>query len=146
MKNDKYLFLSQLISISIITCFFSCTNSQSKNKSIKYPNKDSELALLMRDIVDDTENVKKQIKDNKEIKFFVDFEKLYTAIPTDEELRNDSRYNLYTELYINSIQELLETQQNKTEFYNNMVQVCINCHNEVACPGPVKRIRKLYIR
>ena len=109
MKNDKYLFLSQLISISIITCFFSCTNSQSKNKSIKYPNKDSELALLMRDIVDDTENVKKQIKDNKEIKFFVDFEKLYTAIPTDKELRNDSRYNLYTELYINSIQELLET-------------------------------------
>ena len=49
------------------------TTAQDKKESTNYPNKDSELAILMRDLVENTEKVKKQIINGEEIEFFIEF-------------------------------------------------------------------------
>ncbi|HJM16045.1 MAG TPA: hypothetical protein QF851_01180 [Flavobacteriales bacterium] len=121
------------------------TTAQNKKESTNYPNKDSELAILMRDLVENTEKVKKQIINGEEIEFFIEFKKLHTAVPTEVNLRDDGLYTAFTESYIYSVKELINTKNDKATLYNNMIQSCINCHQQI-CPGPVKRIRKLKIK
>ena len=121
------------------------TTAQNKKESTNYPNKDSELAILMRDLVENTEKVKKQIINGEEIEFFVEFAKLHTSVPTEADLRDNGLYTAFAESYINSVKELINTENDKTKLYNNMIQSCINCHQQI-CPGPVKRIRKLKIK
>ena len=96
-------------------------------------------------MVENTEKVKKQIINGEEIEFFIEFKKLHTAVPTEVNLRDDGLYTAFTESYIYSVKELINTKNDKATLYNNMIQSCINCHQQI-CPGPVKRIRKLKIK
>ena len=131
----------------IASSFFSCTNSGNKETSdaINFPNKDSELAQLMRDLVENTEKVKQQISNNEVPEFFIEFEKLHTAVPTDSEVRDDGQFTLFANNYISTVKKLINTNGDKKELYNTMIQSCVNCHQQI-CPGPVKRIKKLRIK
>lgn len=131
----------------VMSFVFSCKiMAQESNKNaVNYPNKDSELALLMREVVSNTEQVKQQIIEGKPIEFFIAFEKLHTAIPTESDLREDGKYASFADSYIFAVKELIKSSENKKELYNSMVQTCINCHQQI-CPGPVSRIKKLKIK
>ena len=82
---------------------------------------------------------------SEEIDFFIEFEKLHTAIPTDSEVRDDGRFTSFADYYIFTVKELINSEEDKTSLYNNMIQACISCHEQI-CPGPVKRIKKLRIK
>ncbi len=130
----------------IASSFFSCSSEQKESKqSTNFPNKDSELALLMRELVANTEQIKAQIINNEEIEFFLKFEELHTSNPTDANVRDDGRFTSFADNYIYSVKELINSNEDKTGLYNNMIQACVNCHQQI-CPGPVKRIKKLHIR
>ena len=136
------LFIKILGGCIIASSFFSCSNQEKQNTEVtNFPNKDSELAILMRDVVKNTEKVKNQIVNGEEIDFFMDFEKLHTAIPTDSDVRDDGRFTSFADSYISTIKELINSEEDKTSLYNNMIQACIICHEQI-CPGPVKRIKK----
>ncbi len=130
----------------IASSFFSCQNQEKQTKSTttNFPNKDSELALLMRELFDNTEQIKEQIKNNETPNFITKLNKLHTAIPTDSNVREDGLYTAFADDFINAV-EAFTVAENKEENYNIMVQKCLACHQQI-CPGPVKKIKKLRIK
>ena len=140
------LFIKILGGCIIASSFFSCSDQEKQNiEATNFPNKDSELAILMRDVVENTEKVKNQIVNGEEIDFFIEFEKLHTAVPTDSEVRDDGQFTSFANNYISTVKKLINTNGDKKELYNTMIQSCVNCHQQI-CPGPVKRIKKLRIK
>jgi hypothetical protein len=140
------LFIKILGGCIIASSFFSCSNQEKQNtKATSFPNKDSVLAILMRDVVENTVKLKNQIVNGEKIDFFMEFEKLHTAIPTDSDVRDDGRFTSFADSYISTIKELINSEEDKTSLYNNMIQACVRCHEQI-CPGPVKRIKKLRIK
>ena len=140
-------FYIKILSLFIIaSCFFRCNNLNEEScEAISFPNEDSELALLMRELFEDSENVKLQIQEGKTPVFFTEFDKLHTATPTDENVKEDGFYTAYTDVFIETVEDLLLAKNNKVDMYNKMVAQCIDCHKQM-CPGPIKKIRKLHIK
>lgn len=138
---SKILFLC-----IIVSSLFSCNDTKKDNSTaILFPNEDSELAILMREITNETEKVKSQLLNGQQIEFFTKIKDIYTATPTDQHIRENDWFIPMTDQYIFAVQDLLNNPVNSTDQYNTIVQSCINCHNQV-CQGPIKRIRKLMIK
>ena len=146
-RNFIYIFLF----ISTI----GCTNSNKECETIEInPNGESELALLMRDLHDNTLEIKETLflndsiaKTNLSIKLFNEFKYNYAAIrtakPTESNLRQDGIYDGYADLYINSVEKFLKEKSKKN--YNSMVNNCIQCHKHF-CLGAINKINKLYYK
>ena len=108
------------------------------------PNGDSELALLMRDMFEESDSLKRLVADGKQLSGLKKYQDIHSAIPTDPTVTGPV-FEAFAVAYINSIKQL-ETGDSSTVFnFNNMVDQCMNCHTEF-CPGPKKRIKKLYIQ
>ena len=141
-------FSLKILSICIIaSSFFSCkdTNTQNKKEVTNYPNQDSQLALLMREMTSEMEIIKSQILNGEKLSSSVKIEKVYTDIPTDSYVRDNNWFIPMTDQYIFAVNDLLNNPVNTKDQYNTIVQSCINCHNQV-CQGPIKRIKKLRIK
>lgn len=142
--------------------FFSCSNenceSESCNKeesscafdevkvSAINPNGDSELALLMRQMFEQGEDIKELITNNEgniTQEYIDELERIHTATPTDPEVKTPE-FKAYTELMIQEANTLFSNDSNKVKGFNNLVNRCIDCH-QTFCPGPIKRIKKLTI-
>ncbi len=121
------------------------TDSTSCVKKSVNPNGDSELALLMREMRANAENLKKQIKKGEITdKFPEAFSKIQTATPTDADTKHDS-YNAFARNYIFNLQELYKSPKTElTKNYNAVINSCLSCHSD-HCPGPIKTIKKLLI-
>ncbi len=148
------------ISIPIIFGIFflisACSNAE-KEQQVKeeiitevvdnHPNKDSELALLMRKMYNDADSIKQLIvNDEGNIsKEYIDaLERIHTATPTDAEVKTPE-FKAYTELMVNEANALFSSETNKKEGFNNLVNKCVECHQSF-CPGPIKKINKLKIK
>lgn len=146
-QNFIYIF-----SLLLIT---SCSNSKKECETIEInPNGESELALLMRDLHDNTHEIKKTLflndsttQINLSVELFNKFKYNYSAIrtakPTESNLREDGIYNGYADLYINSAEKFLK--ENSKKNYNSMVNNCIQCHKHF-CLGAISKINKLYYK
>lgn len=118
-------------------------DSASCTKAPLNPNGDSELALLMREMLDSAKSFKEVIKSGKvPDKFPEAFLKIHTAQPTDSETKKSS-FDGYADGYLNSLKALSGSNTANAKLnYNAVVQACENCHSE-HCPGPLTAIRKL---
>ena len=73
LKKKIYFNLSIII-LALLSASSSCQKKkENKNTSTLFPNNDSELALLMREITNDAENIKNLIVKEKEIKSSIQF-------------------------------------------------------------------------
>lgn len=109
----------------------------------KYPNDDSELALLMRDMDKDMQLLKKAIVTKTELpRLLKKFKAIHVANPTDDEVKTPQFTALAELLLVNTKKVYKTTQTSKA--YNLLVNNCIACHQSY-CPGPVVRIKKLKI-
>jgi hypothetical protein len=111
------------------------------------PNGDSELALLMRKMFEDGEDIKKLITNNEgniTEEYIAELEKIHTAIPTDANVKTPE-FEAYTKLMIQEANLLFSNDSNRVQGFNNLVNRCIECHQSF-CPGPIKRIKKLTIQ
>jgi hypothetical protein len=157
-KNNRYIPIpSRLLSgaIGIFGIFFfivGCSTNDSEqtatNSSVveNHPNKDSELALLMRKMHADADSIKQLIVTNEGTiskEYIAALEKIHTAIPTDANVKTPE-FKAYTELMVNEANALFSNEQNKKEGFNNLVDKCVQCHQSF-CPGPIKKINKLRI-
>ncbi len=124
-----------------------CTQPKEAEKEVRprpiNPNGDSELALLMRAMFDDGMRIKEQVQRGEQPTGLRDFQAIHTAIPTDSTVRTPV-FAAFSEAYLQSVRELEEGDSTSVFRFNRMVDQCMNCHSEF-CPGPKKRIRKLYI-
>lgn len=134
---------------------FGCSNNQKEciDNQIN-PNGDSELAVVMRNLFDNSLEIKNHIikldtlKSNKLPsklieKFTYNLNLLHSAKPTDKNLRDDGVYQAFANAYINTSEKFTNNLSQKN--FNAMVNNCIQCH-EKFCLGTIQKINKLYIR
>ena len=134
---------------------FGCSNNQNEciDNQIN-PNGDSELAIVMRNLFDNSIEIKSHIIELDDFKlnklpseliqkFNDNLNLLHTAKPTDKNLRDDGVYRAFANAYINTSEKFTNNLSQKN--FNGMVNNCIQCH-EKFCLGTIQKINKLYIR
>lgn len=141
------LSLRNKLSISsfIICCIIALSSTNVFARHISFvQDQTSELALLMRGMYDFSDDLKNKITNKEELGKFPKNQKLiHTAIATDPSVKTE-KYNVFAKEYLKNLAALYKTPvaEQKVQF-NLVVTNCITCHQSF-CPGPVKRIKKLY--
>lgn len=130
--------------VLLLSCFvmlMACADE--KKVKVINPNGDSELALLMREMYEDGQRIKKQIVNGEQPEIITRFKEIHTADATEPEKVNTDAYRMYADAYLNALNMLENSNEDDIHVnYGAMVQSCINCH-QVLCPGPIVRIKKL---
>lgn len=121
-------------------------NTAEPKKEIVNPNGDSELALLMRQMFDESMAAKKLIQEGKPAPDFSDqFVTIHTAQETDSTVRTEE-FRAMSELFLSQVEQLENApEEDRVTAHNNMVASCLACH-KVYCPGPMVKIKKLRIK
>ncbi len=137
-----------LFCLIAVAFWSSCNESQQMDTVAERPINppkadDSELALLMREMFTDGERIKAQVERGEEPTGLRDFAFIHSAIPTDSTVRGPV-FTAFAEAYLESVRQMEASDSASVFRFNHMVDQCMNCHSEF-CPGPKKRIRKLYI-
>lgn len=109
------------------------------------PNGDSELSVLMREMMTSAQSMKELVKQGSLPEQFPEaFLKIHTAKPTDSETKKES-FDGFADNYISNLQTLYKSPKEElTNNYNAVINACVNCHQQ-HCPGPLKAINKLKI-
>ena len=105
----------------------------------------SELATLMLEMYAANQDWKAEIlKGNIPKNFPEKYKKMHSAKSVNESAGGDF-YSSMSDTYLSSIEDLTKaTPENVKERYNKMVNVCLQCHQQI-CPGPIPKINKLII-
>lgn len=155
LKN-KFAFSALLVFVALL--LVQCSNNAGQKEAEKAaadslascskslnPNGDSELAMLMREMMSSSQNLKEMIRQgNLPDKFPEAFMKIHTAKPTDADTKKES-FDAFASNYISNLQTLYASpKEDLTKNYNAVVTACVSCH-EQHCPGPIKAINKLRI-
>ena len=122
------------------------TEEVTPSSEIVNPNGDSELALLMRQMFDESMVAKKLIQEGKPAPDFSDqFVTIHTAKETDSNVRTEE-FKALSDFFLRQV-EVLEkaAPEERVAAHNNMVASCLACHAEY-CPGPMVKIKKLRIK
>lgn len=135
----------------LLMLLFSCSTEKkeasiTEKVKVTNPNGDSELALAMRKIFDQTEEIKKSLNEGALIipdEYIENLRKFHTAKPTDPEVKVEQFFGFVKAIDI-AAQELEKTNDFDTqkEQYSRVINACVQCHQEF-CPGPIRRINKL---
>lgn len=139
----KYPSISLVI---FLICLYSCQSKENKNVEIqKYPNQDAPLALLMREMFEDLDEIKQAVSKGQSIKAYVEkHQMLLSAEPTNPEVRSIT-FQVMGEAYLEGLRAL---ESSPPELLNSNYQVvlstCLACHQQY-CLGPIKRINLLQI-
>lgn len=133
--------------MAAILTLANCTNKPSEGNKAPYPpNKDSELTLLMRDMYTYYDSIRQEIKAGTtiedQIKVFAD---IHSAVSTSPAKAESDLYQAMAKVYSNSAERLNDPTIEKTAAFNLMVDNCMSCHQQL-CPGPMVRIKKLYVK
>lgn len=159
MKKVKISLLVLISFVFLGTCFWSCNSpkkEESKKENIeiektvqkaqKYPNKDSELALLMREMWNDSDLMKHSVLERKIPQDFREkFINIHSAIPTDPDVKT-ADFKVMGDALVASMDKIQNSEEKDliTNF-NLMITSCVACH-QVHCPGPIVKIKKLEIK
>ncbi|WP_448519741.1 hypothetical protein [Rhodoflexus sp.] len=108
-------------------------------------NDDSELALLMRAMYDDSETIRKAILEKRLPEDFREkFKAIHTATPTDAGVR-DENFAPFSNGFLFALDRIYQNEGDQVQNFNTFVLSCIACHQKY-CPGPIRKIQKLYIK
>jgi hypothetical protein len=152
MKNNRLFWFTLILFIS--TLFYNCSRQPLSTATAvsenidtaepeRYPNQDSELAILMREMDVDANKIREAILSGKNFDDFrAKFTKIHSATPTDSSVKNNA-YNALATNFLASLDKVY-TSEDKISSFNLMVNDCLNCH-KTTCPGPTVRIKKLTI-
>ncbi len=142
MKFTKQQIFTLLAFIIIV---LSNCNNQSEHKSKGYTMAvDSELTLLMRDMYNYYDTLKADILKGDVLKDIKTFQDIHTAAATSPEKISNELYQGLASIYVNSAKRLNRPNVNKRDAFNLMIDNCMNCHQQM-CPGPMVKIKKLYL-
>ncbi|MCI5057109.1 MAG: hypothetical protein MRY83_13430 [Flavobacteriales bacterium] len=140
-SRSLYFFIGVVLFLSCNQNQETCTKpDQSK---IINPNGESELALFMRAMYEDAEEIRSQIEQNETINSKLDYTKLFSAIPTDTNQTESETYKSLGQAHIQLMKNLSSAKNDQAKiFYNSMVENCKSCHTQI-CPGPLMKIKHL---
>lgn len=138
------VFVIVILFTLLLSCKQKTTDTTAQHARPINPNGDSELALLMREMFEESDSLRQLVIQGKELSGLRKFETIHSDLATDPSVRGPV-IDAFSEAYISSIKQLESADTATTFNFNRMVDQCMNCHTEF-CPGPKKRIKKLYIR
>jgi hypothetical protein len=106
----------------------------------------SELALLMRAIAAHADSVKAALAQGLELPPYPEVARnLMTATPTEGMEIDPITYPTFGRDYLLKLDNLYQVPADeRPQAYNAVVQGCANCHT-THCPGPMMRIKKMYV-
>jgi len=103
-------------------------------KSTRNPNGDSELAVLMRQFVDDLREVRTLVEAKQPVKKLLPVHrKMRCAWPTTPSERNEG-FDTRAKVYLGAVRAFDEAPGQAT--YNAIIAACISCHAQ-SCGGPL---------
>lgn len=130
-----FIFIGLVVMVFIVAC-----QSDTPVKRSLNPNGDSELALLMRKMFDETMKMKEAKEKGGKFSPTFDLEEILTAHPTEKGKNTSSEYKAYAQLYMNMMKDYEHvSSQELYSAYDNVVNSCKACH-QALCPGPLRRI------
>lgn len=133
---------------ALITCIMMLSNchQNTNNKKLGFTMAiDSELTILMRDMFTYYKGIKGDIqKDSLSEKVKI-FQSIHQAVATSPEKSSSELYQSMASIYVKSAERLNQIGTDKKNTFNQMVDNCMSCHQQM-CPGPMVRIKKLYIK
>ncbi|NNL92880.1 MAG: hypothetical protein HKO66_11640 [Saprospiraceae bacterium] len=89
--------------------------------------------------------MKTEFLKNHEIKELKKFDDMKSAEATEPEKANSELYAAMSDGYLASVEAVNSAPDSAyTDTYNSMVENCMACHKSM-CPGPMVKIKKLYI-
>lgn len=146
MNSLIRIFLAALFSVLLFSC--SSISDKSKKTRVTNPNGDSELALAMRKVFDQTEEMKLSLEAGEFVvpeNYIENLKKFHTATPTDPEVKVEQFFGFIKaiDLAAKKLESSKDLDLQKEE-YSRVVNACIQCHQEF-CPGPIRRINKLLL-
>ncbi len=115
--------------------------------STLYPNGGSELAVLMREMYDDMDSIKKLVLQGElPTDLREKFAYLHNATPTDNNTKHEN-YPDMAKAFMDNLNRFYEEKdkEKRIKLYTIVVQTCISCH-QTHCTGVVKKIKKLEIQ
>jgi hypothetical protein len=139
----------KVIYSTILTGLFAtlmaCSGEADKNKKVlKSAKEHSELGLLMRDIFDDAEHMKAAIKEGRKAEPTVAYKDILSAQPSEPEKTSSPEYDALSQQYFQAMARLeTASEEDAIKAFESMVGTCIDCH-KTACPGVIKKIKRLY--
>ncbi|MCF8277933.1 MAG: hypothetical protein K9J17_14460 [Flavobacteriales bacterium] len=131
-------------SFLLLSTLIGCEQKECKRQKPLNPNGDSELALLMRDMFEESDSLKQLVIEGRQLSGLKKYKDIHSAVPTDATVRGPV-FDAFAKNYIESIKALEAADSVSVFRFNKMVDQCMNCHTEF-CPGPKKRIKQLYIQ
>lgn len=143
MAKLVYILLASGLCLSI-ACNSSTDKPEAEKKKAKYT--DSELTLYMRNMETEAKQWREQVIAGQQLQLPNGIlDSITNAGPTAYKIRDKEKFNAHATFFQQHI-DSLETapKESLSERYNLMVTACIDCHKSF-CPGPIKRIKKLYI-
>ena len=110
------------------------------------PNGDSELAKLMRSMYSQLSSVRQNAIDGKLSGGYPSFIKsIYSATPTDSTMV-DEEFPARAKEFVTALDDMYHRYpESQHVAYDIVVSKCESCHMHY-CPGPLGKIRKLYIK
>jgi hypothetical protein len=132
----------------LLLCFCSCSDNKNEEKETSNainPNGDSELALLMREMVVFTQKSKEALEKQQTLPSIPEnFRNIISAKKTDTTL-DTAIFNGHATIYLRNLELLYQVESvQQIQQFNSVVNACVGCH-ESFCGGPIKRIRKFYM-
>ena len=135
----------------VLICFgfFSCNSEKKEEKKelVFDMYEPSEMSLLMNEMYEINERIKKDIIDGKTPEDFpLEFLKIHTAEMSEFKHRNET-FESFSKLFVEKQQDIFETDTNDEakKRFNQAINLCISCH-KTECTGPIPRIQKLLIK
>jgi RNase P subunit RPR2 len=124
--------------------FLACQSKGPQKKSLN-PNGDSELAILMRQMFDETMKMKEAQEKGEKYKPALDLQDILKAHPTEEGKNETPEYRAYAQQYLQVMEQYAQAKDHRIESgYQAVVDNCKACHSAI-CPGPLMKIRHLEI-
>ncbi|MGZ3862623.1 MAG: hypothetical protein ACXVPN_14670 [Bacteroidia bacterium] len=153
-KNKFFILIS---GICFVLTLSQCAQSPEKKETAQSdtaickkpsvnPNGDSELALLMRQMLQSADSMKTSILAGKKPENFPSgFFKIHSAKPTDADTKHET-FDGFASNYLDNLQLSCKSpKEDIVKNYNAVINTCLGCHND-HCPGPIKTIEKLLIK
>lgn len=134
--------LSVMLVLGLLGFAFALPPRSTAPQDLKPP---SELALLMRGMAVFMDSSRTHVVNGQDrLPYPEQFKRMKTATPT-EGMVDHAVFDPFADHFLTTLDAFYKAKKkHRAQAYNALVQACANCHMQV-CPGPLVRIKKMYV-
>ena len=134
-----------IVVFCLIIFLSNCRDNKGKTGNARFTmREDSEMTLLMRDMFEYYDSLKVNIENGEIPEQIRVFNEVHSAVSTEPEKGKSELYQAMATVYKESADRLKNNRTDMPKYFNQMIDNCMNCHQQM-CPGPMVKIKKLYL-